>query len=241
MTDNIFDAPDPEAAARDEITSKWKDKPVEELLKAKVESDLYIKTLERQKDELREDYLKQREELLAKAKFEEYIDRMERSNNDSSSDTPVKEVESPKYDPKEIESLVLNKIAESKIVEKEAENFRTVQTKLRERYGNNYPDILKDQQSTLGLSDSDVNALAKKSPEAFFRIMGLNEPRSSDPYQTPPRSSQRNDSFAPKGQPKRNWNYYQELKKADPKLYLDPKIAVQMHNDAVEQGDAFYG
>jgi hypothetical protein len=31
------------------------------------------------------------------------------------------------------------------------------------------------------------------------------------------------------------------MKKTNPKLYLDPKIAVQMHNDAIELGDAFYG
>ena len=52
---NLLDAPLDQGNSneRDEITAKWKDKPQDELLKAKVESDLYIKTLERQKDELR--------------------------------------------------------------------------------------------------------------------------------------------------------------------------------------------
>lgn len=236
--DDLFNAPDPDVAARDELTAKWKDKSPEEVLKAKVEADLYIKTLEKQKDELRTDYLKQREELLSKAKFEEYIDRMEKSNNQIAS--PSANEESPKLDMTEISKLIKNEIMQTKVVDKETTNYQTVQKKLQERFGNNYPSILEEQRNALGLSNERINALAKESPEAFFRMMGLNE-QVRDSFQAPPKSGQRNDSFAPKGQTKRDWNYYQELKKADPKIYLDPKISVQMHNDAIEQGDAFYG
>jgi hypothetical protein len=243
MTENLFDAPQTtdDVSLRDELTNKWKDKPADELLKAKVESDLYIKTLERQKDELRTDYLKQRDELLAKAKFEELLDRFEKAPREPNLQVapPLANEVEPKYDPKQIESLVLSKINETKIAEKETDNFNRVQSKLQERFGNNYHSVLKEQQSTLGLSDTDVNALAKKSPEAFFRLMGLNE-QSRESFQTPPRSSQRNDHFSPRVI-KRDWNYYQELKKTNPTLYLDPKLSVQMHNDAVELGDAFYG
>jgi len=237
---NLLDGAD-QPDERAEILNKWKDKPLEELLKAKVESDLYIKTLEKQKDELRDDYLKQREELLAKAKFEELIDRYEKAPRETPvANTPANE-ESHKYDPKAIEDLIENKIKQTKVVERETENFRKVQDKLKERYGDNYTTILKEQQSTLGLSTDDVNALAKKSPEAFFRIMDLNK-QSEGSFQTPPRSGQRNDNFAPKGQTKRDYNYYQELKKANPKLYLDKQIAVQMHNDVISMGEAaFYG
>src|SRR5882762_396010 len=87
---------------RDEIAAKWKDKPLEELLKAKIDSDLYIKTIERQKDEMRDDLLKTREELLTKAKFEDYIDQMKNTNNLQVA-PPLANEESHKYDPKEIE------------------------------------------------------------------------------------------------------------------------------------------
>jgi len=236
---NLLDTPADLPDERDEILAKWKDKPLEEVLKAKVESDLYIKTLERQKDELRTDYLKQREELLAKQKFEELIDRYENKTKEFQEQTPPTEVAKP-FDPKEIEQLVLNKIQETKSIEKQTDNFNKVQNKLQERFGNNYSSVLKEQQNTLGLSDNEINDLAKKSPEAFFRIMGLNDQAPRESYQSPPRSNQRNDQFTPKSA-KRDWNYYQELKKANPKLYLDPKISVQMHNDALEQGESFFG
>lgn len=238
---NLLDGEDHSPNERLEIEAKWKDKPIEELLKAKVESDLYIKTLEKQKDELRTDYLKQRDELLAKAKFEELLDRFEKAPDKlASSDTHANE-ESPKYDPKEVESMILRKMQETDLLKEQTRNFNEVQNKLKERFGDNYRAVLKEQQDTLGLSLEDTNALAMKSPEAFFRIMGLNQ-QSKETFQAPPRSNQRSDNFSPKGQTVRDYAYYQELKKTNPKLYLDKNIAVQMHNDVIELGETrFYG
>jgi hypothetical protein len=83
----------------------------------------------------------------------------------------------------------------------------------------------------------DVNALGRKSPEAFFKLMGLDETRS-DTFQAPPRSNTRDSSFAP-NQQKRTWSYYQNLKAKDKALYYSPKIFNQMLRDAEDLGDAF--
>lgn len=224
-----------DTSLRDELTAKWKDKPAEELLKAKVEADLYIKTLEKQKDELRADYLTQREELLAKAKFEDLLTQFKSSPETPAATPPAKEVESPK-EPVDIDAKVRKLIEETRQADRRTANVTQVQEKLRERFGNNYQSVLKDT----GLSNNQINDIAGDSPEAIFRLVGLRDTQRED-FQTPPRSAQRSDNFSPKGQTKRDWNYYQELKKTNPKLYLDPKLSVQMHNDAIEQGEAFYG
>lgn len=240
MTDNLFDVSptNDDTSLRDELLNKWKDKPVDEVLKAKVDSDLYIKTLERQKDEMRQMYLQQSEELKAKAKFEELIDRFEKAPKDLQVASPPANEDQPKFNPDEYRKIASETFQEMERARVETDNFRKVQNKLQDKYGSNYANILKEHQATLGLSDTDVNSLAKKSPEAFFRLMGLNEqPRET--YQAPPRSGQRSDSFAPKGAPKRDWNYYMEMKRTNPNAFLDPKIQVQMHNDAIELGDAF--
>jgi hypothetical protein len=235
---NLLDGADQTPDERDELLNKWKDKPQEEVLKAKVEADLHIKALEREKAELREMYLSQREELLAKAKFEELIDQMKSpTTNLPVANTPAKEVEKP-YDPKDIETLFDQKLSAYERQKTEAENFNRVQSKLMDKYGSNYASVLKDQQNSLGLSVEEINGLAKKSPEAFFRMMGLNDAPKNSTYQAPPRTNQRNDSYAPKVQV-RDYNYYQELKKTNPKLYLDPKISLQMERDAQELGDRF--
>lgn len=244
---NLLEGEDQKPDEREELLNKWKDKPLEEVLKAKVESDLYIKTLEKQKDELREDYLKQREELLAKAKFEELIDRYEKAPKEkapkeSQVANPANDESSPVFDPKEVEKIVAKKLRETKAQEEQQKNFNEVQNKLKERYGEGYRTVVKEQQSTLGLSDDDINSLAKRSPQALIKLFGADQPRNDPSFQTPPRSGQRNDNFAPKGPAKRDYAFYQEMKKTNPKAYLDPKIAVQMHNDVIQMGEAaFYG
>lgn len=228
-----------ENADRAELLNKWKDKSAEELLKAKIDSDLYIRTLERQKDELREDYLKQREELLAKAKFEEYLDRMEKTSNpDFQAPPAAKEVESPKLDLKELEGIVKKEIQETRIRERQEANFKMVQDKLKEHFGNNYASAIE----STGLSGTRLGELAMESPEAVYRLMGVTGSAPKESFQAPPRSGQRSDNFAPRGQVKRDYAFYQEMKKTNPKMALDPKIAVQMHNDVIEMGEAaFYG
>lgn len=233
MTD-LFEAETNEASQRAELEAKWKDKSADEVLKAKIDSDLYIKTLERQKDELRKDYLEQREELLSKAKFEDLLTKLQAENN-SGTIPEVKEVES-QPEPIDIDKKIRDALAENRQLERQTANALQVQTRLRERFGNTYQDVLRDT----GLSPKQINEIAAESPEAIYRLVGMDSaPKES--FQSPVRSSQRNDTFAPRGQTKRDWNYYQELKKTNPKIYLDPKLSVQMHNDAMEQGDAFYG
>lgn len=230
MTD-LFEAPETtEASKREEYTNKWKDKPVEELLKAKVDADLFIETLTKRQDDLSKDYLEMKKNVDAQASLQELVDKLNQKTTSNSETPPAKEGTEPKGID---ENTVRNLIAENKRLERQTNNANFVQTKLKERFGNSYQDVLRDT----GLSQKQINEIAADSPEAIFRLVGLNND-SKETFQAPPQSAQR-PSFAPKGQPKRDWNFYQEMKKTNPKIYLDPKIAVQMHNDAIELGEAF--
>lgn len=227
------------ANERDAILAKWKDKPIEELLNAKVESDLYIKTLTARQDDLRKDYLALREEAQAKASLQDLIDRHEKSLT-SNEPTPNTNqgIDQPSFKPEDIEALLEQKLTQREATNKQTENFNMVKAKLRDQFGDNASAVLKQRMDTLGLEQSFVDELAKKHPTVFFKTFGLDEQRQDNTFQTPPRGNPRQTSFAPVT-PKRDWNYYQELKKKDPYIYLDPKIAIQMHDDAIALGDAF--
>lgn len=223
---------------RDQLTQKWKEKFPEappELIEAKVESDVYIKTIERQKDELRSDFLKAQEEIQARANLQELIDRLNQQATPAAI-TPKPE-EKPLQNPVDFDKLFEQKFEAKKLADREIENFNRVQNKLRERFGNSAGSVLQEQAQTLGLSKEDVNSLAKKSPDAFFRMLGLDQ-QKEDLFMAPPRSNVRSDHFAPKAT-KRDWNYYQDLKKKNPTEYWAPKTQLQMHRDADALGDAF--
>jgi len=143
--------------------------------------------------------------------------------------------------PEEIDALVSQRVSEQLSAHqktlKQQENLSLVQAKLKEHFGEEYQSVYKQRLDNLGLSREYADELAKTHPQVFLKTFELDATKNVNTT-TLPRSQQRPNSFSPSS-PKRDWNYYQEMKKANPKMYLDPKIAVQMHDDAIALGDAF--
>lgn len=237
MADSLFETNEDTNIARDEIANKWKDKPLEEVLKAKVDSDLYIKTLERQKDELRNDYLKLREESSAQAKLQELLDRLEKTSSPTQVTPTIVSEEKP-YNPKDVETLVSNTILKQKAEDRMNENFNTVRNKLKEHFGDNFQSALQESMTMLGLTGDELNEMARTRPNVLIKALGLDQPLQREQFQSPPRSGTRNDTFAPKNE-KRTWMYYQNMKKSNPTLYYNKKTQFQMHQDAGALGAAF--
>ncbi len=242
MADSLIDPVIPDNTnEREELYNKWKTKFPDappELLNSKVDSDLFIKVQNARFDNIRDDYLKLREEATTKASLEELITRQEKllANPEQPTNTPVEETK-PSIKPEDIDSILEQKLTAREKLTKQTENFNMIKAKLREQFGDKASEVLKQRMDTLGLDQAFTDDLAKSHPSVFIRTFGLDEVRQSTNV-APPRSSLRTDKFAPTVQ-KRDWNYYQELNKRDPRAYLDPKIAIQMHNDAIELGDAF--
>ena len=239
MADSLLDTTPDDTSERADLYNKWKDKSLDEVIKAKVESDLFIKTQNARLDDLRNDYLKLREEATAKASLQDLIARQEQllANPDK---TVITQTEDPKpstFKPEDIDSLLEQKLTQREKTNKQTENFNFVRAKLKEQFGDKASEVLKQRMDTLGLDQAFTDDLARSHPQVFLKTFGVEEQyRQQDT--APPRSSQRQTTFAPTVQ-KRDWNFYQEMKKTNPRMYLDPKIAIQMHNDAIALGDAF--
>lgn len=240
MADSLM-TPDNDVNEREAIITKWKDKSPEELLNAKAESDLYIKTLTARLDDLKNDYLQLREQHQTGAQLKDIIDRLEKDRSsatsndthDTNRDTNVQ----PSLKPEDIQNLITQEIAKNKQLDRQTQNFQSVQARLREQFGDNYESVYKQRLGTLGLSSEFADDLARNHPTVFLKTFELDNPRQNE-FQNLPRTQQRPTSFAPQGT-KRDWNYYQKLKAENPRIYLDPKIAVQMHEDAIALGKDF--
>jgi hypothetical protein len=241
-TDDNLDV-DPNKNYLTELVGEGKKfKSPEELAKGKAASDLYIKQMERRIDEMRQDYLKLREEHNAGPKLQELIDKLAQKQHASSENTlDANDVNNtaPVFDTKQIESLVSSKIQELETSKRQQENYRSVQEKLIERFGPNYKTHLKQHIDELGITDEFANNLALTAPKVFMKTIGLDQPQKREGFQAPPRSEERRDNFSPTAGHKRTWSYYQQMKKENPTLYYDPKTLVQITKDAVELGDAF--
>lgn len=210
----------------------------EALAKGKWYADQMIEIKNQREDELRAEYIRVSEENKAKANLAELIDQY-KDRLTNSDHTPAKVDDTQQFDMTKIDSLLEEKLQRAEVTRRQEQNFSLVENKLKERYGNNYANVLKQETEALGLSKDFVNQMARTQPEAFLRLVGADRKPAEDTFQAPVRSNQRSDNFAPKGNEKRTWSYYQNLKRTQPNIYFDRKTAVQMAQDAVSLGEAF--
>lgn len=257
MTQNLLDQPtdkvsfDPNKDYFAELTGpggKFHD-PDPEVAKQKVAfgkitSDIHISTLEPRLDELREDYTKARNENITGAKLQELLTKLETaqlaSRDNTQNSNEVNQNKPEQIDPTQFKSLITEEVSRMRDVEREEANYSQVQGKLLGKYGANYVNVLKDQQKALGLSDEEVNSMARKNPNLFSKTFDLDAPTEKNLFQAPLQNQRINNSYTPGANQKRTLSYYKELRKKDPSAYYNPKIAVQMDKDAIALGKEFF-
>lgn len=210
------------------------------IAKGKFLADQMVDIKNQREDELRAEYTKVVNENKAKADLQELIDQMQQNRLTNSEQTQAKEDTQP-IKLEDMESLFDQKYEARRLRERQEDNLNQVQNKLKTTWGDNYSRTLKQKTEELDLSEEDVLAMARSNPKLLYRTFGLDQQQGRDNlFNSPPRSQQRADSFAPSGPRKRTWSYYDDMKKTNPNLYFDRKIAVQMMKDLEEQGEAFY-
>lgn len=245
MTETLFNPEDNNNPIELLVGEGKKFKTVEELAKGKIESDEYIRTLTTRMDELRSDYDKLRGEYSSRESLDELIQKMtnqkleQRTTSSEQTQNANGVNNQPTYDPKELQSLVSTEFQKLKQTERQQENYQLVRNTLKERLGENYQEVLKQQIESLGVDEETINDMARKNPQVLFRLIGLDTPKSTNTFQTPPRSNQRPTEFTPSTQ-KRTWSFYQKLRREQPDVYRDPKTGVQMHKDAQALGEDFF-
>jgi vacuolar-type H+-ATPase subunit I/STV1 len=231
---------DPNKSYSEELLAKYGD--VEGLAKSKVHADVHIKTLETRMDQLRDEYERVLEQSKAAPKFQELLDRLEKIEKPLQVErTPVSNEDNRTVlDPERVESLISSRIEQHEQSKRQSENFATVDRKARELLGDNYKAVLKQRADSLGLRNEDVDSMARTNPNLFFKTFDISEQSSRESFKAPPTSQVRQSNFAGQGEQKRTMTYYENLRKTNPKLYFDPKIAVQMDKDAQSMGAAFF-
>jgi hypothetical protein len=203
------------------------------LARGKAEADAYIETLKRQMDELRQDYTRLDAESKARASIEELLNRKQ-----TPEDEPVRPASPPKQPDPDIGSIFDERIRAHEERKRADENLAIVKDRLVERFGSDYQNKLNQAVDNTGLDKSFMNDMARRSPEAFLKLLGVEQ--TPQPFTAPPRSTSQaplNRQPAPR---ERTLSYYKELKRTNPSEYRSPKINVQMHQDAQRLGAAFF-
>jgi len=213
----------------------WKDPEV--LAKGKLEADGYIKTLEDQLAQMREDMKKQDyqaqilEQLQNKATESTAVNNEVPNNNgDISTQNTTASV-----DEETLKSLVEQTLSQREKDNTVQQNLSQVDKELESSFGTEAAATVQKKAQELGMSMDRLRDIAAESPSAFFTLIGQPQKTFSPMVQ----GSVRTEGVNMQASAERDWSYYQKLRRENRNLYYSPKVQQQMFQDKARLGEKF--
>ena len=213
----------------------WKDPEV--LAKGKLEADGYIKNLEDQIAQMREDMKKQDyqaqilEQLQNKA-AETTTAQTAMPNDNGSTETQNTTASLSENDLESLVEKTLVKREQDSVIK---QNLAQVDQELVNSFGTEAEATVRQKAQELGMSLSRLRDIAAESPTAFFSLIGQPQQTFSPMVQ----GSVRTEGVNMQASNTRDWNYYQKLRRENPNQYYSPKVQQQLIQDRMKMGDKF--
>lgn len=243
MSDNIFQEVKTDDLIHEEIENAYealvgegkKFKDPESLAKGKLESDRYVSKLQSELNELRTELSRRQSAEDIKTQILEGLKNKDPQTQPPA--TPPADPVDPATQKVNIEELVRDTITRAETERTAKQNREIVTTTLRQRFGEDTQIELNKISKQLQIPLTELEALAAKSPKAFFALIGVD-----NQTQTPSAPAPRSQTQAPvKTSGTRDKAYYERLKASNPSEYFSSKTQKQMYKDAIEQGQSFFG
>lgn len=254
MSDDVFDAT--QDNNQDNNQSNYFDKLVgegkkfqdpEALARGKYEADQFVEDLKRQNQELRED-------LDKASKVDQLLEEIRSQNKAGDTSTPTSgNPDGGAGDPsdtssglteEQMKALIESTISQRETVQQTEKNLSEVNSFMQEHFGSKAGEFLKSKESEVGLSVTKMKELASENPKAFYRLVGLDTEKGVENQSVSFGGTQLNSESGPSPNAntnKRDFNYYQELRRKNKREYFKPETQQQMFEDRKQMGDAFYG
>jgi hypothetical protein len=213
----------------------WKDPEV--LAKGKLEADGYIKNLEDQLGQMREDLKKQEyqaqilDQLQNKATESTAVKPEVSNNNGSTTEGNT----NPTLSEEDLKSLVEQTLNQREIDSTVSNNLKLVDEELEKSYGTEAQAKIQEKAQELGMSMERIKEIAAESPNAFFALIG--EPKKT--FSPMVQGSVRTEGVNMQASAERDWSYYQKLRRENRNLYYTPKIQQQLMEDKSRLGSKF--
>lgn len=193
----------------------------EALARGKFEADIFVERLKQENAGIRN-------ELNSRVKMEEFLDKLNSFQKPQSPDAGQQPPDQAKVEAGLKPEDVLRLLDQREQLSKATQNVNKVQVHLQETLGPNYATKLKQVADSLGLSKEHINNLAATSPEALYKVLGLEAGKKQDLFQAPPRS-QMTPGFQPKGTGK-DWDYFEAMRKKESAKYWSASVQNEMHD-----------
>lgn len=204
-------------------------KTTKDLAKAKAQSDAFIEQLKNENMVARQAAERLQEELKQRKTLSEFMDQI---NSRDALQPPAKEPnnEGEGLNQESIEQIVEQTIAKRSAAQQGQINLDAVQQKLIETYGERYEQTLRRRTQELGMTEQEMTQMAMKSPRVFLALVSPT-PSETTPSPLFPKSNVNTEALRASSGEKKNWSYYEKIRKTDTKKYFSPST----HNEMMQQ------
>lgn len=144
----------------------------------------------------------------------------------------------PRVDENDFRSRIRDEVKALNESERAAHNVDTAARKMAEVYGDAQKanEAVRKRAQELGVTIDWLKETAARSPAAFFTTMGITDGGSRS---TPAPRNEVNLDRDASGR-KKNFDYYDQIRKDNPKLYFSATMQREMQSQAKAQGSEFY-
>lgn len=208
-----------------------------ELAKAYANADGYIQKLKAEKARI---------EAEAKVLRDLAENKEDRSKDSDSRNKPPVNAGDPKDDKEDSQNKtdLSQKIAEELEKLDKTKAFTNNVNEVSERLSNFYGGS-KEAQKAINAKAKEMKVdvdwlmdIAGRSPTAFYNTVGIDQRSLSTPNANT--GGNVNTSALDKNTGRRNFKYYEEMRKTSPKQYYSPAVQKELYKDARELGEKFY-
>lgn len=212
----------------------------DKLLQGRIEADRFI-------DQLKEENKGLRNDLTSRVTIEDSLSKLlERSTSNNNEQRVVERLPNPNEAPippvpsqgvskEEMLKMVREALETESSKAKKQSNLQTAVTELEKTFGPNYVEHITRKANDLGVPVEFFDKLASESPKALIAL--VSDRKQEGNLSTPPLGSNVNASGVSSG---KNYKYYQNLRKNDPKAYWSPSVQNEMYANASKLGSKFY-
>lgn len=217
---------------------QWSDPQV--LAKGYTSAQEYIKDLERQTAELRQDLDKQNysETLLQELRSgQAQPSTGEPESGAGQQDSGASERNTTStFSEDDLKKLINQTLTQTEQDNSRKQNLEKADQRLTELFGTEVEAEMNKRSREVGMSREQLINIASESPTAFFRLIGEQRPQTSNPVA---RGTLNTAAGFNDRTPERDWSYYQQMRREKPSQYYRPEIQRQLLEDKLRMGDSF--
>lgn len=193
-------------------------KTIQDLAKAKLESDSFIERITQENKELREGTVSKAD---IDAKFDAFLTKL----NEQKKAPDSREQTVPALDADKIADIVRNTITRTEQESTAAKNVQAANEKVIAKYGDKAGEFIEKKAAELGMTKQDLKTISAKSPNAFFTIVGLDLKAAAPAGSGFNQGSVNTESkFNNSNISADTWEYYSNLRRQAPDKYWEPAI-----------------